>query len=91
MFIVGEYILLHFMDSICWPAPRKPMVFLHPGDKSLNFFSLPRSRCVGSLRQARRQRAWEGGDVVMVVRVVAVAIGKERRALSLLALNEIVE
>ena len=43
------------------------MVFLHPGDKLLDFFSLPWSHCIGSLKQARWQRAKKRRDVVIVL------------------------
>ena len=65
------------------------MVFLHPGDKLLDFFSLPRSHCIGSLKQARWQRAGKRRDVVIVlsgggdvvVKVVPVETGKGGGAL----------
>ena len=65
------------------------MVSLHPGDKLLDLFNLPRSHCVSSLKNARWQRAGQRGYVVIVlsgggdvvVKVVAAAIGKERGAL----------
>ena len=90
MLIVGENILLHFMDPICLPAAQTLVVFLHPGDRLLDFFGLPRAHCGGSLKQARWWRAGRredavivlsgGGDVV-VKGVVAAAIGKGRCAL----------
>ena len=67
MLIVGEYVLLHFVDPICWPASQTLVVFLHPGDQLFDFVGLPRSHCVGSLRRARWRRLAVAGNVVMVL------------------------
>ena len=47
MLIVGEYILLHFVNPICWLASQTLVVFLHPRDQIFEFFGLPRSHRVG--------------------------------------------
>ena len=43
------------------------MVFLYLGDQLFDFFGLPRSHCVGGLKQVRWQRPEVGGNVLMVL------------------------
>ena len=71
--IVGEYVLLHFMNPIGWLASQTLVVFLHPGDQLFKFFSLPRSHRVGGLKQARWRWLVVAGNVVMVLSAVGDA------------------
>ena len=102
MLIVGEYVLLYFVDPICWPASQKLVVFRHPGDQLFGIFNLQRSHFFGG----RWQRLEVGWNVLMVlsgvwgvVVVVGIAVAmriavemrKERSTLRSPSLNDFVE
>ena len=73
------------MEAVALAMLLESVAFLHPSDKPLDFFSLPRSHRVGSRKQARWWRAGRRGDVVIVLSgggdvvvkgVVAVTTGR---------------
>ena len=73
MSIVREYVLLHFVNPICWPASQTLVVFLHPRDQLFEFSGFPRAHRVGGRKQAWRRRPEVVGNVVMVLSAVGDA------------------
>ena len=69
----GEYVLLHFVNPICWPASQTLVVFLHPSDQLFEFSGLPRAHRVGSRKQAWWRQPEVVGNVVMVLSAVGDA------------------
>ena len=71
--IVGEYVLLHIVNPIWWPASQTLVVFLHPSDQLFEFSGLPRAYHVGGRKQAWWRRPEVVGNVVMVLNAVGDA------------------
>ena len=73
MLIVGEYVLLHFVNPICWLASQTLVVFRYTSDQLFEFSGFPRAHRVGGRNQAWWRRPEVVGNVVMVLSAVGDA------------------